>query len=34
MELVAAMWRQDRLRGLELAALAAAEQERPPTDAT
>ena len=28
-ELVAAMWRQERLRGLELAALAAAEQEQP-----
>jgi hypothetical protein len=33
-ELVAAMWRQDRLRGLELAALAAAAEERPPTEAT
>ena len=33
-ELVAAMWRQDRLRGLELATLAAAEQESPPTEAT
>ena len=33
-ELVAALWRQERLRGLELATLAAAEQERPPTEAT
>ena len=33
-ELVAALWRQDRLRGLELATLAAAEQESPPTEAT
>ncbi len=33
-ELVAAMWRQERLRGLELATLAAAEQESPPTEAT
>jgi hypothetical protein len=33
-ELVADMWRQDRLRGLELAALAAASDERPPTEAT
>ena len=33
-ELVAALWRQDRLRGLELATLAAAEQEHPPTEAT
>jgi hypothetical protein len=33
-ELVAAMWRQDRLRGLELAALAAAAEEQPPTEAT
>jgi hypothetical protein len=34
MELVISMWRQDRLRGLELAVLAAAEQESPPSDAT
>ena len=34
MELVTSMWRQERLRGLELAALAAAEDERPPTEAT
>jgi hypothetical protein len=33
-ELVAALWRQERLRGLELATLAAAEQEHPPTEAT
>ena len=33
-ELVAALWRQERLRGLELATLAAAEQEGPPTEAT
>jgi hypothetical protein len=33
-ELVAAMWRQDRLRGLELSALAAAEAEHPVTEAT
>jgi hypothetical protein len=33
-ELVTSMWRQERLRGLELAALAAAEDERPPTEAT
>ena len=33
-ELVAALWRQERLRGLELATLAAAEQESPPTEAT
>ena len=35
MELVTAYWRQDRLRGLELAALtAAAGEEGPPTEAT
>jgi hypothetical protein len=34
MELVTAYWRQDRLRGLELAALAAAADEGAPTDAT
>ena len=34
MELVTSMWRQDRLRGLELATLAAAEQESPPSEAT
>jgi hypothetical protein len=34
MELVTSMWRQERLRGLELATLAAAEGERPPTEAT
>ena len=34
MELVTAYWRQDRLRGLELAALTAAADERPPTEAT
>ena len=33
-ELVAAMWRQDRLRGLELVSLAAAAQESPPSEAT
>ena len=33
-ELVAAMWRQQRLRGLELAALAAAEAEAPPSEAS
>jgi hypothetical protein len=33
-ELVAAMWRQRRLRGLELAALAAAEAESPPSEAS
>lgn len=33
-ELVTSMWRQERLRGLELAALAAAAGERPPTEAT
>jgi hypothetical protein len=34
MELVTAMWRQDRLRGLELATLTAAAAESPPADAT
>ena len=34
MELVTSMWRQDRLRGLELAALGAATAESPPTEAT
>ena len=34
MELVNAMWRQDRLRGLELASLAAAAAENPPSEAT
>ena len=34
MELVTSMWRQGRLRGLELAMLAAAEQESPPGEAT
>jgi hypothetical protein len=34
LELVTAMWRQDRLRGLELAVLTAAEQESPPGEAT
>ncbi|MGD9510952.1 MAG: hypothetical protein AB7I59_06220 [Geminicoccaceae bacterium] len=34
MELVTGMWRQDRLRGLELATLAAAAAESPPSDAT
>ena len=34
MELVTSMWRQERLRGLELAALAAAAGERPSTEAT
>jgi hypothetical protein len=34
MELVTSMWRQDRLRGLELATLAVAEQESPPSEAT
>ncbi len=34
MELVTSMWRQGRLRGLELAMLAAAEQESPPSEAT
>jgi hypothetical protein len=33
-ELVAAMWRQQRLRGLEFAALAAAEEECPPSEAS
>ena len=31
-ELVTAYWRQERLRGLELAALAAAEAEAPPSE--
>ena len=34
MELVTAYWRQDRLRGLELAALTAATDEGAPTEAT
>ena len=34
MELVAAMWRQDRLHGLEIAALTAAAAESPPSDAS
>ena len=34
MELVTSMWRQDRLRGLELATLTAAATESPPSDAT
>ncbi|MGD9511422.1 MAG: hypothetical protein AB7I59_23665 [Geminicoccaceae bacterium] len=34
MELVTSMWRQDRLRGLELATLAAAAAECPPSEAT
>lgn len=34
MELVASMWRQDRLRGLELATLTAAAEETPPSEAT
>ena len=34
MELATSMWRQDRLRGLELATLAVAEQESPPSEAT
>jgi hypothetical protein len=34
MELVSAIWRQDRLRGLELATLTAAAEESPPTEAT
>ena len=34
MELVAAMWRQDRLRGLEIATLTAAAAESPPSEAT
>ena len=33
-ELVTAMWRQDRLHGLEIAALTAAAAESPPTEAT
>jgi hypothetical protein len=33
-ELVAALWRQARLRGLELAALDAAAGERPPSEAS
>ena len=33
-ELVTAMWRQDRLRGLELATLTAAAAESPPSEAT
>ena len=33
-ELVAAMWRQQRLRQLEFAALEAASQEHPPTEAS
>ena len=34
MELVAAMWRQDRLHGLEITALTAAAAESPPSDAS
>jgi hypothetical protein len=34
MELVTAYWRQDRLRGLEVAALAAATEEGAPSEAT
>ena len=34
MELVTSMWRQDRLRALELATLTAAVTESPPTEAT
>jgi hypothetical protein len=34
MELVTSMWRQDRLRGLELAVLTAAAEESPPSEAT
>jgi hypothetical protein len=34
MELVTSMWRQDRLRGLELAVLTAAAAESPPSEAT
>ncbi len=34
MELVASLWRQDRLRGLELATLGAAAAESPPSEAT
>lgn len=33
-ELVASLWRQDRLRDLELASLAAAAADGPPSDAT
>ena len=33
-ELVTAMWRQDRLHGLEIAALTAAAAESPPSEAT
>ena len=34
MDLVTAMWRQDRLHGLEIAALTAAAAESPPTEAS
>ena len=34
MELVTAMWRQDRLHGLEITALTAAAAESPPSDAS
>ncbi len=34
LELVASMWRQDRLHGLEIATLTAAAAESPPTEAT
>jgi len=34
MELVISMWRQDRLRGLELATLGATEEESPPSELT
>jgi hypothetical protein len=34
MELVTSMWRQDRLRGLELAVLDTAAQESPPSEAS
>ena len=34
MELVTAMWRQDRLHGLEIAALTAAAAESPPSEAS
>ena len=34
MELVTTMWRQDRLHALEIAALTAAAEESPPTEAT
>src|SRR5689334_3971218 len=34
LELVASMWRQDQLRRLELATLAAAGQTNPPAEAT